>query len=240
MQALENDGYTCPEFIDDYRLLFVFTPETNAPLCLLLIDTEDDVEGGMPVQTLFHFPSNWITAEPPSLFLERGAHKASSTDDLTPFYQDPTQRIAVLDMFDQLPYLVFPVEALMKLARDHGGREIEWDEWKKHVTFPSHPYNIPIFQWVSGCRFFCFVNGQDVSDVEVYDFSIRGRVLHQSNQTDSHPGMVKPLQATRVTLPIPWSFAVVGDGRESVVFFQVSELRLSHTARLNGALYVAA
>ena len=168
----------------------------------------------------------------PSLFLERGAHKPSSTDYLTPFYQDPTQRIAVLDMFHQF-HLAFPVEALLKLARDHGGRDIEWDRWKKHVALPSVQY--ATYAWVSGCRFFRFRNDPD-AEIEVHDFSRRGRIRHQSERSDSY-------LATRANLHIQWrpnGFFFIGGGRESVVFYQVCALRLPHTARLNGVLYVAA
>ena len=247
MQALENNSYTCPEFVDDYRLLVVLTPADDAPPCILLLDTENDVGGGMPVQTLFHLPSHWTTTKPLSLFLERGAHKPSSTDYLAPFYQDPTQRIAVFDTFNQFPYLVFPVETLLKLARDRGGCEVEWDRWNKHVAFfPSLRYGRydPADTWVSGCRFFRFRNTPD-AEIEVYDFSVRGRIRHQSEQTDSHLGVVKCLQPTRAKQHIPWcrdpdNFFVIGGGRESVVFYRVSALRVSHAARLNGVLYVAA
>ena len=238
MQAFRNDHYACPEFVDDYRLLIVLTDQPR----LLLIDTKQDMEGGIPVQTFFHLPSNLVTRESPSLFLESGVHKPSSTDYLTPFYQDPTQRIAVLRIFCRYPYLVFPVEALLELARDHEGHEIEWDGWKKHVALPSFLDNYIDFHLVSGCRFFRFRYEPDEA-VEVYDFSIRGRVRHQNEQSDSYIGAVKCLQATaRVKIPFPYrpnDIFVIGGGRESVVFHQVSALRLSHTARLNGALYVA-
>ena len=231
MQALENSRYKHPEFVDDYRLLLVLMPATNAPLCLLLIDTEKDVGGGIPVHTSFRLSPHFDIVKHPSLFLERGAHKPSSTDYLTPFYQDPTQRIAVLVMFHRFSYLVFPIEALLKLARNHEGREIGWDGWKKHVTLPSLQY-CSADAWVSGCRFFRFNDGPDV-EIEVYDFSIRGRVRHQREKTYWYMGAVKCLQATRAKLHIQWhpnDVFVIGGGRGSIVFYRVSALRLSHTA----------
>ena len=227
MQVLGDKPYIFAEFVDDYRLLVTVASSNNNPPCVLLIDTEKDAER-TPVQTLFRLHSCCITTAP-SLLLERGAHKPSSTEYLTPFYRDPTQRIAVLDMIYPFPYLVFPVEALLKLARCHEGCEVEWEGWKKHVVFPDVEYGLAD-AWVSGCRLFRFRKHKN-TEMEVCDFSMRGRAIGRlGEETVPELGVVKRLQPTRVKLSLPWrlrdKFDVYG-GHDSILFFGVSALRLS-------------
>ena len=234
MQALGDKRYTSAEFVDDYRLLVTFESSNGDPLRVLLMDTEKDVGGGTPVQTSFCLPHCFNSDKSPSILLERGAHRPSSAGYLTPFYQDSTQRIAVLDTFHPFPYLVFPVEALLKLARDHEGCEVEWEGWKKHVVFPYVKFDFAD-AWVSGCRLFLFKSHRNTK-MEVYDFSMRGHARHLREETHSKLGVVKRLQPTRVKLCPPWRREYVFDmygGYDSILFFQVSALRLSLITRLN-------
>lgn len=245
LQRLENKRYASAEFIDDYRLLAslkVPGDDFYDPMSILLINAEVCVGRGTPAQTSFRL-TPYFNRACPIIHLERGGHKPSATDRLTTFYQDPAQRIAVLNMGlgCPLPYLAFRVEALVGLARGHEGREIEWDDWKKHVIIPSIEPG-PAETWVSGCRLYHIKPGEDAG-IEVYDFSARGRVGRLSGQDISGLGEVKCLQANGVKVILPWSsdrVDVLGGRCESVMFFRVSTLFLSPTIRLNNVLHVAA
>ena len=205
------------------------------------MDTEKDVGEGTPVQTLFHLPPFFVTAGSPSLLLERGAHKPILTEPLAPFYQDPTQRIAVLDVWNSYISLAFPIEALLKLARDRGECEIKWDGWKEHVVFsPAHESG-NVNAWVSGCRLFRF-NTMPNTHIEVYDFSARGRAGLESERTSQGLGTVRRLQPIKVkmrSLRNPTRSIHGCGGRKSIVFIksgQVSVLQFPLTTRLNDAL----
>ena len=242
-QVLKDKCWGSAEFVDDYRLLAIFTTSGDGfdgPPCVLLIDTEKAV-GGTPAQTSFHLPPCFSPTSP-TLLLGRGGHKPSPTDRLTPFYQDPTQRIAVLNIEGfHIAYLAFPVETLLELAKGNEGCEIEWDGWKTHAILPSTEPGLAE-AWVSGCRFFHFKPGPDAG-IEVYDFSARGLFGRLSQQAMSGMGVVNCLQPTGVKLLLPYhsnDVHVMDGDRESIVFFHVSALRLSLTTRLNDVLHAAA
>lgn len=244
IQTLEKECYTSGEFVDEYRLLITLKPLKDDSPRVLLVDTEKEVGRGTFAQTSFRLPPPFRGPKPPFLLLERCAHKPSPTEYLAPFYQDPAQRIAVLEnVGDCSPYLAFPVEASLKLARDHEGCEIEWGGWKEHVVFfPIYPRGTTANAWVSGCRLFRFGNQPD-AQLEVYDFSTRGRVRLQTKRGNPDLGTVRYLESTELNPHPPWDpanwFTMYG-GRESIVFFQVSVPRLSPITRLNDVLHAAA
>jgi hypothetical protein len=191
------------EFIDDYRLLVTLGPSKDDPLCVVLMDTEKDM-GGVPAQTSFQLSPYFYDPGYPSLLLERGAHKPSPSERLAPFHQDPTQRIAALTYFPR--YLVFSVEALVRLSEGREGCEIGWDEWKEHVVIPSIRQSDLVGAWVSGCRLFCITSpghGPDAR-MEVYDFSKKGRVEHLSEE--DHPDLdgVRCLSFAGANAQLPW------------------------------------
>ena len=139
-------------------------------------------------------------------------------------------------------HLVFPVEALVRLAEGREGCEIEWDE--EHVVIPSvHEPDLANI-WVSGCRLFCITftgyGGPD-TNVEVYDFSKKGRVKYLGEPANSGLGGVRYLSSTGVCLKLPWrSFDLIGmdGGRDNIALFIVSFLHLSLATRLNNAFHV--
>ena len=163
------------------------------------------------------------------LLLEYGAYKRSPAECLAPFFRDRTQRIAAL-VTHNLSYLVFPVEALLRLARSREGGEIEWDEWKIHV-------DIPLFVgcacwprvWISGCRLFS-LTFQEKGKLEMYDFSVRGRTKYLRGQADADLGGVRYLASTGVNAWLPWGidglFNVNG-GHDSIAFLCVRVLLFS-------------
>ena len=230
MQSLENVHYDSAEFIDDYRLFVNLRASGDRLPCILLIDTEKDV-GGAPAQTSFQFTPYFRDTGYPSLHLERGVHKPSHAERLAPFHHDPTQRIAALFMPYTYDCLVFPVEALVRLAEDREGCEIGWDEWKKHVVIPSVNQINLVEVWVSGCRLFCITSAGHGAEaqMEVYDFSKKGRVKYLSEQVNPDLDGVRYLSSTGAKAKLPWDIDDLLDmngGHDSVVFFRVCALCL--------------
>ena len=168
-------------------------------------------------------------------------YEPSSAECLAPFHQDHTQRIAVLSMPQRACYLVFPVEALSRLAEGHEGSEIEWDEWKIHVVIPSIPGPDPIDFCVSACRLFSItLLGNLGVEVEVYDFSLQGRAKYLSEQANANLGGVKSsLASTGTKARLPWGndeFLQMVNGHDSIVLFRVSVLIFSCAMRLNDVI----
>ena len=190
---------------------------------------------GIPVQTALLFSPCFINSGPPHLSLERVAHKPSLAESLAPFHPDPLQRIVMLCL--PLPYLsrfrcflVFRVEALLDFLRSHEGSVVEWDEWKSHVVIPS----ISPEQWgsctcVSGCRLFSLyrTNSSLGYQMDMYDFSIRGRVKYQSKQVVKSLPEAACLSSTGVVAQLKMgSVSNAHSGHDSVVFLTVSVIVL--------------
>ena len=199
------------------------------------MDTEKDV-GGAPVQTSFQFPTNFRDFEHPTLLIERGMYKPPSAECLAPFHQDHTQQIVVWFITHPSGYLVFPVEALLRLAEGREGyKPIGWDEWKIHVVTPSIPDPDIVRVWVSGCRLFCInsiVHDEVEVEVEVYDFSLQGRAKYVTEHANADLGGVRHLVSTGTCVRPPWNFFDIDGGHDSVLFFCVSVLLFSCTMRL--------
>jgi hypothetical protein len=199
--------------------------------------------GGAPTQTSFQLSPYFFGFGYPPLLLERGVHKPSPAECPAPFHQDPTQRIAALSVFS-FGYLVFSVEALVRLSEGREGREVGWDEWKKHVVIPSIRQSDLVNAWVSGCRLFCITSAGRSPDarMEEYDFSKKGRVEYLSGE--DHPDLdgVRCLSPTGASAQLPWDVDELFDingSHESVMFFRVSVLHLYLATGLNDALRVA-
>jgi len=199
------------------------------------MDTGDDA-GGAPVQTLFQLPTGFRYL---SLSLERGVHKPSSAECLAPFYRDRTQRIVALSMHTS-GYLIFTVEALLRLAEGREGCEIGWDEWKMHTIIPFVPEPVLTQVWVLGCRLFCMnFAGRGKVGMHMYDFSIRGRAKYLTKRVNTDLGGVGYLASAGTNVRLPWNvrdlFEISG-GHDSIAFFHVSILRFSCTVRLSDAV----
>ena len=198
----------------------------------MLIDTEKDT-GGAPVQTSFHFPSRFRRFKRPYLLLEPGVHEPSPAECLAPFHQDRTQRIVVLSTPHPAGPLVFPVEALLKLADGREGSEIGWDEWKIHALIPSIPKRDLDDFCVSGCRLFTITTGRGPNvGVGVYDFSMQGRAKYLSDQINADLGGVGYLASTGTIAQLSQGINDISymfGGHGSVLFFRVSFLLFSCT-----------
>lgn len=182
------------------------------------------------MQTSFHLSPYFRNSGHLYPLLERGAHKPSPAESLAPFYKDPAQRIVALSMTYANCYLVFQAEALLRLAEDRKGCEIEWDEWKRIVLIPFirelHPVNI----WVSGSQLLCITSEEFIppeAEIEVYDFSIRGRKDCLTKRTNRDLGGVRYLKSTGIHAQYPWDVNGLIDSsssHDSILFFRVSVL----------------
>jgi hypothetical protein len=211
-------------------LLVSLESTLDVPPSLALIDTRKGV-GGAPVQTLFHLSPYFINSGDVSLILERGMHRPSPAESLAPFWQDPAQRIAVLDSLSSPHYLAFRIGALLEFLGSREGTEIRWDEWKGHVVIPfidgaeKDAMNV----WVSGSRLFviCLWHCDPTNPyMEVYDLSIRGRKKWLTGQVYEEFGGVRYLLPIRgAVAQLPWDWVnSAQSGHDSVVFAHVSVL----------------
>jgi len=245
MQELENDNHRAVEFIDDHRLLAGPGSQTGGPSFVALIDTEKTV-GGAPVQTLFQFSQYFHGIRHPSVLLERGVHKPSPAESLAPFHQDPTQRIIAVNIpFSSVGYLVFRLEALLRLAEGLEGCEIEWDGWKDCMVVPFISRPDRTQTWVSGSRLFSVTSSCDglYFRMEVYDFSTQGRRKYLSGKVDTDIGEVKSLLPNGVKAQLPRVFGGLIDtngGHDSAVIVHVSGLLFSRIMKLNDMSCVVA
>ena len=161
-----------------------------------------------------------------SLLLDQGAHEPSPEESLAPFHPDPAQRIVVLDVQLASYYLVVSVGALLEF-RSRGWRMIKWGEWKSHVAIPRLSLDDvgPVAPWVSGCRLFFLRSTKSSPDgqMQVYDFSARGRAQYISREVDHPFGEPRSLSPTLAQARIPWNRLIAsGSGHDSIVFSRVS------------------
>jgi hypothetical protein len=209
------------------------------PSSIVLVDT-GKVVGGTPLRTTFHLFPYLDTHVYPRLLLERGAYTPSPAESRAPFHQDPTQRIVLLSLSDRAPYRplgyigqprysVFLVGPLLELLQSREGSEIRWDEWKKHVIFPSLDPTLQNYLnlWVSGCRLFYFdpVRGPPGARImKMFDFSVQGRARHLSEEVDEGLGKVGYLSSTEAEGEVEWDPRLVNvhAGHDSIVFSSVS------------------
>ena len=228
---MEREHYKSAEFIDDYRLLVVLGPTSSLSPCIALFDTEDVEE--TPTQTTFHLSPQFKDSGGSYLLLEQGVYGPSPEESLVPFYPDPAQRIVMLNMQHDRRYLAICVGALLEF-KSRGEAEIGWDEWKHHVVVPrfvSDQWMIAL--WVSGCRLFSVFSTQSDPDaqMQVYDFSPRGRAQYLSEETDQSLGGLRYLSPTTARARIPWDGMVEScSGHDSIVFSRVS-LTISYFPR---------
>jgi hypothetical protein len=195
------------------------------------MDTGKFVEG-IPVQTFFSLSPHFTYSKHSyPLLLERGVYKPSLAESLAPFHPDPSQRIAVLRLPSASHYLVLQVGGLLEFLRSHEGSVVEWDEWKSHVVIPSidldrrHTVRV----WVSGCRLFSLYFTDPILDfqMEVYDFSVRGRAKYLNKQVDKHFPGVTCLSSTGVVAQVRLDDVLdAHSGHDSIVFYGVSVMVL--------------
>ena len=167
---------------------------------------------------------------PPVFCLEWGAHKPTPAEASAPFYQDPAQRIIALHKRGRT-YLVFRVGVLLELAKKNERPLIRWKEWGNRVFVPcieEGNRRMLFHVQVAGCRLFAIysTHSAPACEVEVFDFSMQGRVRYFVERYVRGLDVVKFLQPTGAVRQMPWEPDTLHGlhcGHDSIVFSRVSD-----------------
>lgn len=137
----------------------------------------------------------------------------------------------------------------MRLAQDRKGSEIEWDEWKRIVLVPRTRGIDCVNVWVSGSQLLCVTSTTltlRATEIELYDFSIRGRKDYLSERTNRDLGGVRYLKSTGIRAWYLWDVDGLLDstsGHDSILFFRVGVVlfffSLLFAMRLNNVYVLA-
>ena len=198
-------------------------PDTSSSLVLL--NTEQATTGDPgPTRTVFHFDPH--EHQFLGVISDRGGYDPSPEEVLlAPFYQDTSQRIfamMVLKGFDSSIF-VMKTEVLLKLAREWGGTDLEWEQWGTHaVQVLSVELSDP---WVSGSRLLCtrsFGRIDVRARVSVYDFSPRASARYVEIATEDDGKAVRRMRPSVEGRRLPWHPVEVyfsGGGHDSIALF---------------------
>jgi len=183
------------------------------------------------VQTTFHFdPREHFDVDGIRLQLDQGGYEPSPEEaSLAPFYQDASQRVLVVEFYSYESAFVMKVEALLELAREQGGADLEWEQWNAHVVEIQTRGGIVL--WVSGPRVFCICRTEQANEetwMNVHDFSPREFARCVETVTNSRDGMF----LRRVGWPpsvekhhLPWHAPTIqfsDGGHDSIVLLLVN------------------
>ena len=189
---------------------------------LALLNTEQTVDDPALAQTTFWLESGVDILR---LHLDRGGHEPTPEEDsLAPFYQDPSQRLLVLEAFDEHTYsFAMRTEALLKLAREWGGAGLMWEQWIAHVV--RFQFTNKASLWISGPRLFCLrcvVNAW----IDVFDFSPQASARNMGEEVSSYNGTVLRMKVDELHI-LPWrpdTIYFAAGGHDSIVFLEVDVL----------------
>ena len=217
-------------FVDDFWLAFILASgESDVPPRLVLVNTEHSVGDPELVQTTFWFdPHKSRYTETFFLHLDQGGNEPTPEEDsFAPFYQDPSQRILTVQFFEDIYIFAVKVEVLLKLAREHGGTELEWEQWRTHVV--EVPSLDSVFLWVAGPRLFSLSSIERWDDekswVDVYDFSPRASGQHLQEVATNDGRIVWKMDANLKWYRVPWGASLmhfVNGSYDCIVFFEVN------------------
>ena len=226
-------------FVDDCWLLLVFTPHgsTTSPRFVLLNMEQASTDDPQLTQTTFRFgPCEYSTVE---TVYGQGGHEASPEDSLAPFYQDPFQRVLTIRLHGahHIPDFVVKVEVLLKLARERGGADVEWEQWKTYVVKVNFMAESDL--WASGSRFFSMeldIDSDHVSWVDVFGFSPRASAQYVDTVSYVTQGTVWRVldQNDMDSLKLPWDIEEIrfsNCGHDSLVFLVVRISRSMNYAK---------
>ena len=156
------------------------------------------------------------------LHLESGGYEPSHDEvSFAPFYPDASQRVLAIEFCARGTICVVKTEVLLKLAREQGGTDIEWGQWKAHA-FEVRPGNL-VARWVSGHRLFCVSpsgSGGEATRIDVYDFG--ARAPGRESETTDRGRRVRPSAQGYPS----WDASVVsGEGTCDTLVLRVNALR---------------
>ena len=193
----------------------------------MLLNTKQTVGDPKLAQTTFWLGTDeyrlvWASY----LRLDRGGHEPTPEEDsLAPFYQDPSQRTLVVEFLRGRSIFVMKTEGLLKLARERGGTELGWGQWRAHVV--KVPADNTKLLWVSGPRLFCIRREHRDPWVDVYDFSPRASALHIEAAANDEGEIVRTMKPSLGWRKLPWDanrICYANSGHDSIVFSGVNAL----------------
>ena len=214
-------------FLGDYWLSLVvglYGPDGSSRLVLLNTEqaTTDDTKSP---RTVFHFDPEHRYVE---MMFDQGGHRPSPEEDLlAPFYQDASQRILAMKVYGNHHTSIFimKVEVLLKLAREWGGTDLEWERWRTHIVevLPGGKSD----PWISGSRLLClcWIGQHDRRAwLDVYDFSPRASAQYTETTTDNDGKFVRRMRLSVEGRRLPWDALEVhfsNGGHDSIAHFMV-------------------
>ena len=115
-------------------------------------------------------------------------------------------------------------EALLRLAQEHGGEALEWEQWNAHRIEVQTGYFTAL--WISGSRLFCTpLQAANVEVMDVYDFSVQASARYLKlpiNGGGAGRRLMRPsVQGHRLPWEVPEVYFVDG-GHDSIVLLSVN------------------
>ena len=194
---------------------------------LVLLNTEQaTTDDPGPTRTVFHFdPREHSFVE---VMFDRGGYKPSPEEVLlAPFYQDTSQRIFAMKVYKDSHSSIFVmrIELLLKLAREWGGTDLEWEQWGTHAVqvLPGGKSD----PWISGSRLLCMCwtrRNYRGPWVDVYNFSPRASARYVETATEDDGKAVRRMRPSVEGRRLPWDALEVHfstGGHDSIAYFTV-------------------
>ena len=191
--------------------------------------TTDDPK---PTQTTFHFdPGEYSDVK---MVCGQGVHEASLEDTLAPFYRDPYQRVLAVRL-DGCHDFAVKVEVLLKLARQQGGADVEWEQWRAHAVVVDVGVNFESRLYVPGSRLFSIEwdiessdESSDVSWMNVLDLNPRASARYVGAVSSGTQGftweILRPGDSDMDSFELPWDIDLIrfsNCGNDSLVYLVV-------------------
>jgi len=197
----------------------------------MLLNTEQTTaDGTTPVHTTFHFdPREHLDLEVIHFYLDLGGYKPSPEDSFAPFYPDASERVLVVELGECDFIFVMKTEVLLKLAREQGSVDLQWEQWKAYAV-TVQPGGNPAL-WVSGSRLFCiYWAGLDGGEtwMDVYEFSAQASARNAGVKVGEGGRIQGDVQWPSIQHCLPWDGSAVRfskGGHDSIAFFMVNNLR---------------
>lgn len=185
------------------------------------------------IQTTFQFdPREHTNSKVGGLHFDLGGYEPSREEILlAPFYLDTSQRLIVVELLGRDDLFVIRAETLLRMARERGGVDLRWEEWRTHVIRVRYEPNICVYNlWVSGVRLFCIHSTTSQprnASMDVYDFSAQGSARYtETTQDGVVQRFVRPSR-TRVLRWVMPDIGFAGSGHDCVVVVMVTAIPCS-------------
>ena len=210
-------------FVDDFWIAILLRSEDELPGFILLNTKQATGDDEAFSQTTFYLDSSQPRDRYLNFVSNLGGHEPSHDDDLfAPFYPDTSQRVLVIEgSSDGL--LVMKTEALLKLAQERKGEDLQWEEWQSCATWllPTIPSST---LWLSGPRL-CLEHAAEhhgERSMDVFDLSVQA----SARRTETEVGCFEP----DATQTLPWETEpVISYGcHDNITFVLVRTTRSSN------------